>query len=263
MALLRASALKKSSKGLSMTEARSGFLGRWAQRKNDALLGKPLAEPVSPAPLPVVAPPASTGQDKLQESEKTPEPQHKQDQEPPPVLSLEDVKLLTKDSDFKPFMAQNVGPDVRNAAMKKLFEDPHFNIMDGLDIYIDDYSISEPIPESMLRQMASAKFLGLFEDDEDDENKQELPADAALTPEPPETADVTAGQGVAQSDPTHDTHLTKPAPPTHDSAAAAPDPTSQPAVPCAPVASQENHADPYLRLQPDHAPSDPEAGGVS
>jgi hypothetical protein len=29
---------------------------------------------------------------------------------------------------------------VKNAAMKKLFADPHFNVMDRLDIYIDDYS---------------------------------------------------------------------------------------------------------------------------
>ncbi len=253
MALLRASALRKSSRGLNMTDAGSGFLGRWARRKNDALLGKPLPEVGTSAPLPVVAPPASTDHDELQK----PELGHKPDQEPAPVLSLDDVKLLTKDSDFKPFMAQNVGSDVRNAAMKKLFEDPHFNIMDGLDIYIDDYSISEPIPESMLRQMASAKFLNLFEEDEDDEKKGVQPADAALTQDTPDTPDAEASERVAQSDLIQ---LTQPTPPTFYSAAAGLDPSSQPAVPRAPVASQENHADPYLRLQPDHAPSDPEAG---
>jgi hypothetical protein len=59
-----------------------------------------------------------------------------------------------------------VAPEVRNAAMKKLFTDPHYNVMDGLDIYIDDYSLPSPMPESMLRQMASAKFLKLFEEDD-------------------------------------------------------------------------------------------------
>jgi hypothetical protein len=85
------------------------------------------------------------------------------------ALTLADAKLLTKDSDFKPFMAGDVTPDVRNAAMKQLFADPHFNVMDGLDTYIDDYSKSDPIPESMLRQMTSAKFLNLFDDEEDKE----------------------------------------------------------------------------------------------
>ena len=30
--------------------------------------------------------------------------------------------------------------------MKKLFSDPHFNVMDGLDTYIDDYGKPDPIP---------------------------------------------------------------------------------------------------------------------
>jgi hypothetical protein len=33
---------------------------------------------------------------------------------------------------------------VRNAALKKLFTDPHFNVMDGLDVYIDDYGKPDP-----------------------------------------------------------------------------------------------------------------------
>lgn len=94
---------------------------------------------------------------------------------PPPekVLSLDDVKALTQNSDFKPFMAQGVGPQVRNAAMKKLFADPHYNVMDGLDIYIDDYSIADPLPQAMLRQMASAKFLNLFDDEEDEKDEKD------------------------------------------------------------------------------------------
>ena len=49
-----------------------------------------------------------------------------------------------------------MGADVRNAAMKKLFADPHFNVMDGLDIYIGDYTQPDPLPEGMLAQMAGA-----------------------------------------------------------------------------------------------------------
>ena len=233
-----------------MTEAANGFLGRWARRKNDVLLGKPLTEPAPPVPAPVVVP--ITGLADGEEAAAT------QADEPLPALSLDDVKLLTKDSDFKPFMAQNVGPDVRNAAMKKLFEDPHFNIMDGLDIYIDDYSISEPIPESMLRQMASAKFLNLFEEEKEEEENEDKalapttqPDALALTSETP---DAIADQSMAQSVPT------EPAQPALDSAAADVDPQSQPEVQDTFVASQENHADPYLRLQPDHASSNPEAG---
>ena len=52
--------------------------------------------------------------------------------------SLDDVGKLTPESDFTTFMNKDVAGDVHQAAMKKLFSDPHFNVMDGLDIYIDE-----------------------------------------------------------------------------------------------------------------------------
>jgi hypothetical protein len=60
----------------------------------------------------------------------------------------------------------DVPVDVKNSALKKLFADPRFNVQDGLDVYIDDYSKPDPIPEAMLRKMAGSKLLGLFRDEE-------------------------------------------------------------------------------------------------
>lgn len=239
-----------------MTEEREGFLGRWARRKSDALQGKPLEEP-APAAAPggntgaIVPPPDGTqsasaaapppGPDALVPAEKE--------------LSLNDVRLLTKDSDFKPFMAEGVGPEVRNAAMKKLFADPHFNVMDGLDTYIDDYSVSEPIPESMLRQMASAKFLKLFDDEDDKDDKAEK--DDQDEPEKiqsavaRENANNPDGETVAQSSENPD--MTSPDPVNPDNlshAGSLPDTG----------ASQKDHAHTDLRLQPDHAPPAPGGG---
>ena len=71
-------------------------------------------------------------------------------------------------------MGQGVAPEVKNAAMKKLFADPHFNVMDRMDIYIDDYSQPDPLPLAMLRQMNGAKFLNLFEDEDQDKDKATL-----------------------------------------------------------------------------------------
>ncbi|UUZ72898.1 DUF3306 domain-containing protein [Polaromonas sp. P1(28)-8] len=167
-------------------------------------------------------------------------------------LSLDDVRLLTKDSDFKPFMAEGVGPNVRNAAMKKLFADPHFNVMDGLDIYIDDYSISEPIPESMLRQMASAKFLKLFDDEEDDQGEQDDPEkiQAAVARE---SANNPEAETVAQSP--EDTGMPNPDPVNPDNRSQAG------SLPDAGASQRpEDHAHTDLRLQPDHATPAPGAG---
>jgi hypothetical protein len=77
-------------------------------------------------------------------------------------LTLEDVVNLKPDSDYAQFMQAEVGEDVHQAAMKKLFTDPHYNIMDGLDIYIDDYSQEDPLPAGMLEKMVQSTMLGLF-----------------------------------------------------------------------------------------------------
>lgn len=66
------------------------------------------------------------------------------------------LRNLGPDSDFGVFLREEVSEDIRRQAMKKLFADPHYNVMDGLDTYIADYSVSDPIPPEMLaglRQM--------------------------------------------------------------------------------------------------------------
>ena len=153
-----------------------GFLGRWSQRKQAVRAGQALDEPV--VIKQVAQPPVAT----------TEEPQAEPIAQVPPAPSLEDVKNLTTQSDFKPFVARDVPPEVRNAAMKKLFSDPHYNVMDRLDTYIDDYSQPDPLPESMLRQMASAKFLKLFEDKKEsahDNTDLRLQQDHAAGPQEP------------------------------------------------------------------------------
>lgn len=144
-----------------------GFLGRWSRRKLDAKEGKPLeAEPPKPAVLPVRAGTQHAGAGALDSRLHGNDEERGNDEDKPP-LTLDDVKALTPESDFSAFAGRNVDPQVRNAAMKKLFTDPRYNVMDGLDTYIDDYSKPDPMPESMVRQLASAQFLKLFEREEE------------------------------------------------------------------------------------------------
>jgi hypothetical protein len=232
-----------------MAEENQGFLGRWARRKTDALQGKPLEEPAA-----VVKPgtvegawiqiPTSCPAD----SEREVAPSFDIGETEPPekiALTLDDVKQLTQDSDFKPFVARDVGPEVRNAAMKKLFADPHFNVMDGLDIYIDDYSKADPISESMLRQMVGAKFLNLFDAEEKDEKQSKLsalPRENANNPNGETVAQSSENPDLAQPDPINPAHSSEPAP-----------------LPDA-AASPQDHAHTHLRLQPDHAAPAPDVG---
>ncbi len=122
-----------------------GFLGRWSKRKagkEDASLEKKVETP----------------------KEITQAPPVESVQEPaPPPANLEDVAKIDRfDPDFSAFMKPDVDPAVQQAALKKMFTDPHFNIMDGLDIYIDDYSKPDPLPPGMLERMVQSDMLKLF-----------------------------------------------------------------------------------------------------
>ena len=194
-----------------------GFLGRWSKRKLDAKEGKPVQEePPAPAIEPPVGIPVEAGIQTPAQADA------------PPPLTLEEAQALTAESDFRPFAARGVAPDVKNAAMKKLFSDPHYNVMDRLDTYIDDYSQPDPIPMKMLRKLASAKFLGLF----DAEEKAEAEEAARLARE---AADNPTNQTVAQS-------------------------VTPPVV----VPAVFSDDDPDLRLQQDHAsPGNNPGGGAA
>ncbi len=78
---------------------------------------------------------------------------------------LPDLATLTPQSDFSPFMARGVSAAVRSAALKTLFTDPHFNVMDKLDVYVDDYSVFTPMPEGWASELSGVKeaFAGMKE----------------------------------------------------------------------------------------------------
>ena len=161
----------------------SGFLSRWSRRK----AGLDGAE-VSPAEAPLVAPIVPTPADAPVAAAAT-APPGAMAIEPgaaKPVVdlpSMGDVAMLTRDSDYSRFVVAGIDPAVRNAAMKKLFSDPRFNVMDGLDTYIDDYSQADPIPLSMLRSMNQAISLGLFDDENEDDAATAAPAVALACPD--------------------------------------------------------------------------------
>ena len=140
------------------------FLARWARVKRDQAQTASPPTPVSAAERAAVANASIDGprQPKTAEEARA-EPGLAKSPEPAALPSL---ASLTPQSDFSPFMASNVDAQLRNQAMKKLFTDPHYNVMDGLDIYIDDYSIEIPLSIDVIRQMNISKTLGLFDDEE-------------------------------------------------------------------------------------------------
>ena len=130
-----------------------GFLQRWSRRKTETRRGlapAPEADAM-PAPVqdavtaPLAAAPAALATMPAQEHAPAPQP------------TLDDVAQLDADSDFSAFVARGVDQAVRRTALRKLFADPHFNVMDGLDVYIDDYTRPSPVSEAMLASLEHAK----------------------------------------------------------------------------------------------------------
>ena len=65
---------------------------------------------------------------------------------------------MSIDSDYTPFFKPTVDESIKRAALKQLFRDPRFNIMDGLDTYIDDYTQPDPIPSAMLEGLMQRRI---------------------------------------------------------------------------------------------------------
>jgi hypothetical protein len=153
---------------LTAVDDEEHFLSRWSRRKLESKQDAPAALPAAELPaaaLPVAEPAAPAA--RATESEMA------------PGISTE----------YRQFFDPKVDEKLRQAALRGLFSDPHFNVMDGLDTYIDDYSVADPLPEGMLRRLNQAKDLFLF----DEENKTAEGTDtAAATGEGAAVASVAA-----------------------------------------------------------------------
>ena len=223
-----------------------GFLSRWSRRKAQLREGQPLP---SEPPAPVVPGRASvavgTGKGAVaaQPAAGTgavaegaiPASTAAAPQAPDkPALTLADVDKLGADSNFAPFAARDVDPQVRNAAMKKLFHaDPHFNVMDGLDVYIGDYHTPDPLPKAIMRTMLQARSLGLLDDELIDQDK----------PEPDEADGVSAHADTLRTHENADLQLQPDdaAGPTSAGGGAEPGPECSPESERSPDAGQDGH----------------------
>ena len=116
-------------------------LKRWSERKFAAAREAKVA-PASDAPLAV---PQTA-------SEPATSP-------PATALALPPVDSLTFESDFTAFMKPDVDESLKRMALKKLLHDPRFNVMDGLDTYIDDYSKPDPIDPDVVKQLMQARYI--------------------------------------------------------------------------------------------------------
>ncbi|MEQ9107248.1 MAG: DUF3306 domain-containing protein [Limnobacter sp.] len=76
-----------------------------------------------------------------------------------PVPTEDDLAGVEQGGDIKAFLVDKVSKDLKNKAFKALFSRPEFNVMDGLDIYIDDYNKFTPLSKEDIEKMTFSKQL--------------------------------------------------------------------------------------------------------
>ena len=163
-----------------MSADREKFLSRWSRLKREVKGQSPDQE--SP---PGNQPPALRVADP-----DTPQPK------------LPPLDQLTLDSDYRDFFHPKVDEKVRLAALKKLFSNPQFNVMDGLDTYIDDYSKPNPLPAAMLAQLRQAqKILEWAKETQEETEAKRAEASADSVPAPESRADQAASPAIAADPP--------------------------------------------------------------
>jgi hypothetical protein len=173
--------------------ADDAFLSRWSRRKSRSK-ERP-GEPRAPAPGSVTPAQTATAQ-------ALPEPAA-----PAEPAPLPPVDALTPESDFSPFMNAGVDPDTRHRALKALFADPRYSTMDMLDVYMDDYSKPDPLPDGWLGKLQQVSRLGdrAGRDREEARARAERgeapPADGTPADAPAAEAPVAGGDPAGERDP--------------------------------------------------------------
>jgi hypothetical protein len=140
-----------------MSSESESFLIRWSRRKL-AAERETERQSESAAPAAPAAPPTTSVGDQRAGTEPVPAPALASGTAAttevplPPIESLDGLR-----SDYQAFFQQPVDEGLRRAALTKLFADPHFNQMDMLDVYVDDYTQFEPLSDAMRLRLPSAR----------------------------------------------------------------------------------------------------------
>jgi hypothetical protein len=116
---------------------------------------------------------------------------------PPELPSLEALVAQGLEADFVPFMQKGVAEATKRAAIQALFKQPVFNVMDGLDVYIEDYNVFVPLTATELPGLAHARAM-LFPEQEEHKHNEALAETVTVSETETETAteaQVTLGNG--------------------------------------------------------------------
>ncbi|MFK8075770.1 MAG: DUF3306 domain-containing protein [Granulosicoccus sp.] len=144
-----------------------GFLRRWSTRKREAANSSTIEDwPNKEAPIELSFPdidvdagisPLTSVEKTHQDSEQvSAQPIEEVDAETEPLLTDADmppIESLTASSDVSAFFNKGVSAALRKAALRYVFQQPEFNVRDGLNDYDGDYTVFEPLGDTITSDM--------------------------------------------------------------------------------------------------------------
>lgn len=141
------------------------FLQRWSRRKQAAQAGVVPTETAAEGATQIAAidPQRAAQASPSRNADPGADPSADADTKHTGLPSLDSLQGLQ--SDYLDFMQPKVTQQLKRAALKKLFADPHFNVIDRFEAYSEDYTQADPIPAAMLRGLNQAKGLLFPHDD--------------------------------------------------------------------------------------------------
>jgi len=128
-----------------MSQEKETFLGRWSRLKRE-------------------------------EEKKVPEPAAEPAKKEAEAPALPPVDKLTPDSDFGAFMHPKVKDSLRRVALKKLFNDPHFNTPDPFEPFSGDWT-GEAISPEMLNKLNQTRTLLMSKEERERHEAEDLERD--------------------------------------------------------------------------------------
>ena len=136
------------------------FLSRWSKRKLEVRAREKLAEDAPDLQVSVPLQGSDANQANAVSELADSQPKAQTPSQPELPLPTEaDLLAVKQGGDIKAFMVDKVSTELKNKAFKALFSRPEFNVMDGLDIYIDDYNKFTPLSQEDIGKMTLSKQL--------------------------------------------------------------------------------------------------------
>ena len=170
---------------LMSNESRNkGFISRWSSRKQQAERHRDTADTVQPlsresvkghddplepaalhgSPVPLPATTVHAAEEPIEMSEQRIEIDSAEDDDrvqtesinEAPLLSDADmppIESLSSESDVSAFLNKGVSAALRKAALRHVFSQPAYNVRDGLNDYDGDYTVFEPLGDTVTSDM--------------------------------------------------------------------------------------------------------------